>query len=63
MSATMKCPKCKTLTTGELAGKVGFSGSVGGPLGVPTVERYHLECKRPNCGHVWYPDASAVDSK
>jgi hypothetical protein len=63
MSATMKCPKCKTITKGELAGKVGFSGSVGGPLTVPTVARYHFECTRPNCGHVWYPDASEVDSK
>ena len=63
MSATMKCPKCKTLTKGELAGKVGFSGPGGGPLSTPTLERYHFECKQPNCEHVWYPDGSEVDSK
>jgi hypothetical protein len=66
MSATMKCPKCKTLTKGEMAGKVGFSGPGGGPLPTlptPTLDRYRLECKHPNCGHVWYPDASEVDSK
>ena len=66
MSATMKCPKCKTVTKGELAGKVGFSGPGGGPLPTlpkPTLARYRLECKHPNCGHVWYPDASDVDSQ
>jgi hypothetical protein len=63
MSATMKCPKCQTVTTGELAGKVGFSGSGGGPLDTPTPDRYHFECQRPNCGGVWYPSASEVDSK
>ena len=64
MSANMKCPKCNTVTKGELAGKVGFSGPGGGPLPeLPTsaLERYHLECKQ--CGHVWYPDASEVNSK
>jgi hypothetical protein len=63
MSATMKCPACKAVTKGELAGKVGFSGPGGGPLQAPTLERYHLECQNPNCGHVWYPDSSEVDSK
>jgi hypothetical protein len=61
MSATMKCPKCQTVTKGELAGKVGFSGPGGGPLLAPTPDRYHLECKK--CGGVWYPDASEIDSK
>jgi hypothetical protein len=63
MSATMKCPKCHTVTTGELAGKVGFSGPKGGPLLAPTPERYHFVCKHPNCESVWYPDASEIDSK
>jgi phage FluMu protein Com len=62
MDATMKCPRCHTVTTGALAGKVGFSGG-GGPLLTPAPERYHFECKQPNCGSVWYPDASEVDSK
>jgi hypothetical protein len=63
MSATMKCPKCKTVTKGQAAGKVGFSGPGGGPLTTPTPERYHFECKNPNCGSVWYPDASEIDAK
>jgi hypothetical protein len=63
MSATMKCPKCKTVTTGQLAGKVGFSSPGGGPLATPTPKRYHFECKNPNCESVWYPDASEIDSK
>jgi hypothetical protein len=63
MSATMKCPKCQTVSNGELAGKVGFSGPGGGPLLMPTPERYHFKCQNPNCGSVWYPDASEIDSK
>jgi hypothetical protein len=64
MTATMKCPKCQTVTRGELAGKVGFSGSGGGPLVTPAPEeRYHFECRNPNCGCVWYPDASEVDAR
>ena len=64
MSATMKCPKCQTVTKGELAGKVGFAGQGGGPLLTPTPPaRYHFECKHPNCGRVWYPDATEIDSK
>ena len=63
MSATMKCPKCHTVTTGELAGKVGFSGPKGGPLLTPALERFHVVCTRPNCEHVWSPDASEIDSK
>jgi hypothetical protein len=63
MSATMKCPKCKTVTTGQLAGKVGFSGPGGGPLTTPTPERYHFECEHPNSGSIWYPDASEIDSR
>ena len=60
MSAKMKCPKCQTVTKGELAGKVGFSGPSGGPLGTPTPERYHFECTNPNCKSVWYPEASEI---
>jgi len=64
MSVTMKCPKCETLAKGERAGKVGFSGiRPSGPLPTPTLDRYHFECKNPNCGRVWYPDASEVDSQ
>jgi hypothetical protein len=63
MSATMKCPKCHTVTRGQLAGKVGFSGPRGGPLTTPTPERYRFECKQPNCGSVWYPDATEIDAK
>ena len=63
MTATMKCPKCQSVTKGELAGKVGFSGPGSGPLLPPTPERYHFTCQRPNCGSVWYPDASEIDSK
>ena len=63
MSATMKCPKCQTVTRGELAGKIGFSGPGGGPLPTHTLERYHFECKYPDCKHVWYPNTSEVDSK
>ena len=63
MSATMKCPKCQTVTKGELAGKVGFSRPGGGPLLTPTPERYHFKCQQPNCERVWYPDASEIDSK
>jgi hypothetical protein len=64
MIATMKCPKCERVTTGQLAGKVGFSGPGGGPLvATPTPERYRFECKQANCGTVWYPDATEVDSK
>ena len=63
MSETMKCPKCQTVSKGELAGKVGFSGPGGGPLLTPTPERYHFTCQNPNCGSVWYPDASEIDLK
>jgi hypothetical protein len=63
MTATMKCPKCQSVTKGELAGKVGFSGPSSGPLLPPTPERYHFTCARPNCGSVWYPNASEIDSK
>jgi general stress protein YciG len=64
MTATMKCPKCQTVTTGALAGKVGFSGPGGGPLVTPTSPvLYHFECRRPDCGRVWYPEASEIDSR
>ena len=63
MSATMKCPKCHTVTKGGLAGKVGFSGPSRGPVLPATPERYHFTCQRPNCVSVWYPDASQIDSK
>lgn len=63
MIATMKCPKCQTVTKGELAGKVGFSGSGGGPLVTPTPARYRFQCQHANCESVWYPDASEIDSK
>jgi hypothetical protein len=62
MSATMKCPKCETVTKGELAGKVGFSRP-GGPLATPSPKRHRFKCNNPNCGYIWYPDASEVDSK
>jgi len=62
MTAKMKCPKCQTVTKGELAGKVGFSGPGGGPLVAPTPERYRFQCKQPNCVSVWYPDSSEIDS-
>ena len=63
MSATMKCPKCHRVTTGQLAGKVGFSGPGGGPLVAPAPERYRFECTHPNCERVWYPDATEIDAK
>jgi hypothetical protein len=64
MTATMKCPKCRTVATGSLAGKVGFSGAGGGPLLTPAPPTlYHFECRRPNCGHIWYPEASQIDSR
>jgi hypothetical protein len=63
MIATMKCPKCQTVTTGALAGKFGFSRRGGGPLATPVQEeRYHFECKNHNCGRVWYPAASEIDA-
>jgi hypothetical protein len=63
MNVTMKCPKCQTVAIGQIAGKVGFSGPRGGPLVTPTPEqRYHFVCKEPNCGRVWYPGASEIDS-
>ena len=48
MSATMRCPKCKTVTKGELAGKVGFSGPAGGPLATPTLDHASLMAWYPN---------------
>jgi hypothetical protein len=63
MTATMKCPKCQTVATGKLAGKVGFAGPGGGPLVTPTPARYRFECPQANCGSVWYPDATEIDAK
>ena len=63
MIATMKCPKCHTITTGALAGKIGFSGPGGGPLiTAAPEERYHFACTNADCGRVWYPEASEIDA-
>ena len=64
MSATMECPKCQTVTTGDVAGKTGFSLALPcGPLATPTSILYHFKCKNANCQHTWYPDASGVISR
>ena len=50
MSATMECPKCQTVTTGEVAGKTGFSLPMPcGPLPTPAPVRYHFKCYRGIC--------------
>jgi hypothetical protein len=63
MSATMECPKCQTVTTGDVAGKTGFSLPIPcGPLQTPTPVRYYFKCRNASCQSTWYPDASEVIS-